>query len=167
MRRREFISLIGGLAVAHPLAAQAQPAKLPTIGFLGAGSQSAWAPMVTAFEQRLSELGWIDGRTVAIQYRWAEGKSDRFGEIAAEFVQRKVDVILTVGSAVAAAKRATTTIPIVFAAALDPVASGFVDSLARPGALGLVLSIQYLLPDQPLYWRSPQGRAAQPAFAAY
>jgi putative ABC transport system substrate-binding protein len=136
------MGLIGVLAVAHPLAAQAQPAKFPTIGFLGAGSQSAWAPMVTAFEQRLRELGWIDGRTVAIQYRWAEGKSDRFGEIAAEFVQLKVDVILTVGSAVAAAKRTTTTIPIVFAAALDPVASGFVDSLSRPGGNVTGLSLQ-------------------------
>jgi putative tryptophan/tyrosine transport system substrate-binding protein len=113
--RRQFISALGGGAVAWPLTARAQPAKLPTIGFLGAGSETAWAPMVSAFDQRLRELGWIDERTVAIVYRWAEGKGERFEKIAAEFVQRRVDVILTVGSAVAATKRATTTIPIVFA----------------------------------------------------
>ena len=142
MRRRDFIRLIGGAAVAQPFALQAQPVKLPTIGFLGASSETAWAPMVSAFDLRLRELGWIDGRTVAIVYRWAEGKSDRYGEIATEFVQLRVDVILTVGSAVAATKRATTTIPIVFAAALDPVASGFVDSLARPGGNVTGLSLQ-------------------------
>ena len=98
--------------------------------------------MVASFEQRLRELGWIDGRTVAIVYRWADGKSDRFGEIATEFVGLKVDVILTAGSAVAAAKRVTSTIPIVFAVAVDPVASGFVDSLARPGGNVTGLSLQ-------------------------
>jgi putative tryptophan/tyrosine transport system substrate-binding protein len=94
------------------------------------------------FERRLRALGWIDGQTVSIVYRWADGKSDRFGEIAAEFVKLKVDVILTAGSAVAAAKQATSTIPIVFAAAVDPVASGFVDSLARPGGNVTGLSLQ-------------------------
>ena len=142
MRRREFIASLGSTAaLTWPRAARAQqPGKI--IGFLGAGGATAWAPMVASFEQRLRELGWVDGRTVAIVYRWADGKSDRFGEIATEFVGLKVDVILTVGSAVAATKRATSTIPIVFAAALDPVASGFVDSLGRPGGNITGLSLQ-------------------------
>ena len=142
MRRREFIvSLIGGVA-AWPLAARAQPAKLPTIGFLGAGGQSAWTHWNAAFVQRLRELGWIQGRTVTIEYRWAEGKTERFREIAAEFARLKVDVIVTVGSAVHAAKEAAPTIPIVFAVAVDPVGSGMVDSLARPGGNVTGVSIQ-------------------------
>jgi putative tryptophan/tyrosine transport system substrate-binding protein len=140
MRRREFITLIGG-AVAWPAVAQAQQ-PFKTIGFLGAGVATAWGPMVGSFEQRLRELGWIDRHTVAIVYRWADGKSDSFGEIATEFVTLKVDAILTVGSAVAATKRATSTIPIIFAVAVDPVASGFVDSLARPGGNVTGLSLQ-------------------------
>jgi putative ABC transport system substrate-binding protein len=142
MKRREFIAGFGSAAVSTwPLGASAQQVG-KTIGFLGAGAATAWAPMVASFEQRLRELGWIDGRTVAIIYRWADGKSDRFGEIAAEFAGLKVDVILTAGSAVTAAKRVTSTIPIVFAVALDPVASGFVDSLARPGGNVTGLSLQ-------------------------
>jgi putative ABC transport system substrate-binding protein len=135
MRRREFITLLGGAAttVARPFAARAQRPKLPTIGFLGASTPSAWTPWVAAFEQRLRELGWIEGRTVAIEYRWAEGRTERFPEIAAEFVRRKVDVIVTSGGALPAAKQATSVIPIVFALATDPVGSGFVASLARPG----------------------------------
>jgi putative ABC transport system substrate-binding protein len=117
-----------------------QPGK--TIGFLGAGAATAWAPMVAGFEQRLGELGWVNGSSVAILYRWADGKSDRFDDIAKEFVKLKVDVILTAGSAVPAAKRATSAIPIVFAVAIDPVASGFVDSLARPGGNVTGLSLQ-------------------------
>ena len=132
MRRREFIEF-SVLALAWPIAARAQPAKLPTIGFLGAGAQSAWTHWTAAFVQRLHELGWIDGRTVTIEYRWANGRSERFREIAVEFVRLKVDVIVTVGSAVPAAKDATSTIPIVFALAVDPIGSGMVDSLARPG----------------------------------
>lgn len=142
MRRRDFIvSLMGG-AAAWPLAARAQPAKLPTIGFLGAGGQSAWTHWNAAFVQRLRELGWIQGRTVTIEYRWAEGKTERFREIAAEFARLKVDVIVTVGSAVHAAKEAAPTIPIVFAVAVDPVGSGMVDSLARPGGNVTGVSIQ-------------------------
>jgi putative tryptophan/tyrosine transport system substrate-binding protein len=142
MRRREFIASLGSAAAsAWPMRAWAQQ-RGKIIGFLGAGAATAWAPMVASFEQRLRELGWIDGRTVAIVYRWADGKSDRFGEIATEFVGLKVDVILTAGSAVAAAKRVTSTIPIVFAAAVDPVASGFVDSLARLGCNVTGLSLQ-------------------------
>jgi putative ABC transport system substrate-binding protein len=134
MQRREFITLLGGTVSAWPLAARAQPAKLPTIGFLGASTPTAWSQWTAAFVQRLRELGWIDGRTVAIEYRWAEGRAERFNEIAGEFVRLKVDVIVTVGSAVPAAMQATSTIPIVFAIAVDPVGTGMVASLARPGA---------------------------------
>ena len=114
-RRREFITLLGGAAAAWPLAARAQQAaKLPTIGFLGTGAPSAWAPWTAAFVQRLHELGWIDGRTVAIQYRWAEGRAERWAEIATEFVRLKVDVIVSGGNAAVAAKQASTVVPIVF-----------------------------------------------------
>ena len=115
---------------------------MPTIGFLGASTPSAWSPWTAAFVQRLRELGWIEGRTVAIEYRWAEGRSERYADIAAEFVRLKVDVIVTVGSAVAAAKQVTSTIPIVFAIAVDPLGSGMVDSLARPGGNATGLSVQ-------------------------
>jgi putative ABC transport system substrate-binding protein len=124
------------------LAARAQQKKLPTIGFLGASTSSNWSHWTAAFVQRLHELGWIEGRTVAIEYRWAEGHSKRFAEIAAEFVQLKVDVIVTVGGAVPAVKEATATIPIVFAIAVDPVGSGLVASLARPGGNVTGLSTQ-------------------------
>ena len=134
MKRREFITLLGGAAVAWPRAARAQQSgKVPTIGYLGGGSinQRAW---VDTFVQRLRELGWIEGRTVAIEFRWGEGRSERSAEIAAEFARLKVDVIVTDGtSSVVAAKHATSVIPIVFAAAGDPVGSGLVASLARPG----------------------------------
>jgi putative tryptophan/tyrosine transport system substrate-binding protein len=134
MQRREFISLLGIAAVTWPLAARAQqPKKLPTIGFLGTSTPSAWSQWTTAFVQRLRELGWVEGGTVAIEYRWAEGRPERYAEIAAEFVRLKVDVIVTVGTAAAAAKQATPVIPIVFAVAADPVGSGLVASLARPG----------------------------------
>jgi ABC transporter substrate binding protein len=141
--RRALISLIGGAAAAWPLAARAQqPAKLPTIGFLGAATPLAWSQWVAALVQRLHELGWIEGRTVAIEYRWAEGRDERYTEIAAEFVRLKVDVIVTSGAAVIAAKRATSVIPIVFAVAVDPVGSGMVASLARPGGNVTGLSVQ-------------------------
>jgi putative ABC transport system substrate-binding protein len=134
MRRREFITLLGGAAAAWPLAARAQQAtKLPTIGFLGAGTPSGWSHWVAALVQRLRELGWIEGRTVAIEYRWAAGRSERYAEIAAEFVRLKVDVMVTSGAAVPAAKQATSVIPIVFATAANPVGTGLVASLARPG----------------------------------
>jgi putative ABC transport system substrate-binding protein len=143
MRRRDFIVALSGAAAAWPLAARAQrPAKPPTIGFLGASTPSGWGHWVTAFERRLRELGWIEGRTVAIEYRWAEGRSERYAEIAAEFVRLKVDVIVTVGSAVLAAKQATSAIPIVFAVAVDPLGSGLVESLARPGGNVTGLSVQ-------------------------
>ena len=134
MRRRDFITLVGGAAAAWPLTARAQQSKkLPAIGFLGTSTPSAWSQWTTAFVQRLRELGWVEGSTVAIEYRWAEGRPERYAEIAAEFVRLKVDVIVTVGTAAAAAKQATPVIPIVFAVAADPVGSGLVASLARPG----------------------------------
>src|SRR5215468_9548813 len=135
IRRREFITLLGGAAAALPLSAQAQqPARLPTIGFLGQSTRSAATEWTAAFVQRLRELGWIEGRTVAIEYRWAQGREERFAEIAAEFVRLKVDVIVTSGTpAVMASKKATSVIPIVFATAGDPVGTGLVASLARPG----------------------------------
>ena len=134
MRRREFITLLGG-AAAWPLAARAQqPTKLPTIGFLGPLASSAMSQWTAAFVQRLRELGWIEGRTVEIEYRWGEGRSERFPEIVAEFVRLKVSVIVTGGTAaVIAAKQATSIIPIVFGSVADPVGTGLVASLARPG----------------------------------
>src|SRR5580704_9300889 len=142
MRRRELISLLGGAAATWSLAARAQPAgKLPTIGFLGADA-SAFSPWTAAFVARLGELGWIEGKTVAIEYRWSEGRSERYAEIAAEFVGLKVDVIVTVGSAVPIVRQATAVIPIVFAVGIDPVGSGLVASLAQPGGNVTGLSIQ-------------------------
>jgi putative tryptophan/tyrosine transport system substrate-binding protein len=143
MRRRNFIALLGGAAAAWPLAARAQqPAKLPTIGFLGTTSALAWSHYVAAFAQRLRELGWVESRTVAIEYRWAEGRSERLTEMAREFVRLKVDVIVTAGSAFLAVKQATSVMPIVFAIADDPVEAGFVASLARPGGNITGLAIQ-------------------------
>jgi putative ABC transport system substrate-binding protein len=115
---------------------------MPTIGVLGTASAAAWSPWTAAFVLRLRELGWIDGRTVAIEYRWANGRNERFAEIAAEFVQLKADVILTSGAAGFAAKQATSTIPILSVILPDPVGSGLVASLARPGGNLTGLSIQ-------------------------
>jgi putative ABC transport system substrate-binding protein len=142
--RRKFLVALGGAAAAWPLAAQAQqPAKMPTIGFLVAGTPSSHGQWVAALVRRLHELGWIEGRTVAIEYRWAESRTERFDEIAAEFVRRKVDVIVTSATAaIMAAKQATSVIPIVFAAAGDPVGTGLVASLARPGGNVTGLSMQ-------------------------
>src|SRR5262249_37084606 len=114
MRRREFIALLGA-AAAWPLAARAQQAgKAPDTGLLGTDA-SSWSAYTAAFSQRLRELGWIDDRTIAIEYRWAEGRSERYAEITAEFVRLKVNVIVTSGIAVAMVKQATSVIPIVFA----------------------------------------------------
>jgi ABC-type uncharacterized transport system substrate-binding protein len=134
MRRRQFFSIVGGVAAAWPFVASAQqPTKSPIVGFLGASTPSAWGPWLAAFVHRLRELGWIDGRTVAIEVRWADGRSERFAEIAVEFVRLKVDVIVTSGAATAAVKQATSAIPIVFMLANDPVVTGIVGSLSRPG----------------------------------
>src|SRR5262249_6873637 len=134
MKRRAFISLLGG-AAAWPLAARAQQtAKLPTIGLMVPSTPLIESQRVAAFLQRLRQLGWIENRNVAIEYRWAEGRSERFVEIATEFVQLKVDLIVASTTlAVIAAKQATAIIPIVIATANDPVGTGLVASLARPG----------------------------------
>ena len=141
--RREFIVTLGGAAAAWPLVARAQqPGSRPIIGILGTATASAWSNYTAPFVQRLLELGWIEGRTVTIEYRWAAGRNERFAEIAAEFVQLKVDVIVTTGGAVVAAKQATSVIPIVFAIASDPIGDGLVASLARPGGNATGLSGQ-------------------------
>jgi putative ABC transport system substrate-binding protein len=143
MRRREFITLLGGAAAAWPLATRAQqPAKVPIIGLLVAGTPASHGQWVAALVQRLRELGWIEGRTIAIEYRWSEGRNERLAEIAADFVRLKVDVIVTHSAAqVLALKQATSVIPIVFVTTIDPVGSGLVDSLGRPGgnATGFLL----------------------------
>ena len=133
--RRTFMAVASGGLLAAPLAAAAQqPPKLPTIGYLGPLTASAQSTWTAAFVQRMREHGWFEGRTITIEYRWAEGRSERFAEIAAEFVRLKVVVIVTGGTAgVIAAKQATSVIPIVFAVAGDPVGTGLVASLARPG----------------------------------
>ena len=140
--RREFIALLVGAAAAWPLVARAQSAKLPTIGFLGTASASSWGQWTAAFVGRLRELGWTEGRTVRIEYRWADGSTERFAGIAAELVRLNVDIIVTSGTAVPAAKGATSTIPIVFAMALDPLGAGLVANLARPGGNVTGLSLQ-------------------------
>jgi ABC-type uncharacterized transport system substrate-binding protein len=133
VQRRDFVTLLGGVA-AWPLAARAQQPSMPVIGFLGPNSPSDATEWVAAFEQRLRELGWIEGRTITIDYRWVEGRTERFAEIAAEFVRLKVNVVVTSGTpAVMALQQATSLIPIVFATAGDPVNTGLVASLARPG----------------------------------
>ena len=146
MRRRDLIAALGSAAATWPFAARAQqPAKLPSIGFMGQTTRSVAGEWTAAFVQRLRELGWIDGHNVAIEYRWGEGRNERFAEIAAEFVRLKVDVIVTSGtSQVLAAKQATSVIPIVFATAGDPVGTGLVTSLARPGGNVTGLSNQML-----------------------
>jgi putative ABC transport system substrate-binding protein len=139
LRRREFITLLGGAAATWPLAAGAeQAANLPTIGLLVSGTPSSHREWVAAFVRRLRELHWIEGRTVAIEIRWAEGRNERLAEIAAEFVRRKVDVIVTS----ATPPKATSVISIVFAALGDPVGAGLVESLARPGGNATGLSLQ-------------------------
>jgi putative ABC transport system substrate-binding protein len=142
LRRRDFVTLLSGTAVGWPLAALAQQTRLPTIGYLGTGTPSSHGEWRAAFVQRLRELGWTEGRTVVLETRWAEGRSERFPEIMAEFVRIKVDVIVTTGAALLAAKGAASAIPIVFAIAADPVGSGLVASLAQPGGNVTGLSLQ-------------------------
>jgi len=144
MRRREFITLFSGAAAAWPVWARAQQAnKLPIVAFFSPNTRSVASPWTAAFVERLREVGWIEGRTIAIEYRWGEGRGDRTAEVVAEFVRLKPHVIVTHGQLnIVAAKEATSAIPIVFALATDPVASGFVASLARPGGNATGLSIQ-------------------------
>jgi ABC-type uncharacterized transport system substrate-binding protein len=143
MKRREFITLVGGTVIAWPLAARAQQrGRLPTIGFLGAPTLIGGRGWLEAFVQRMRELGWIEGQTIVIEVRWGEGRAERYSALAAEFVRLKVDVIVTSGAAVVAAKQATSIIPIVFPAAPDPLGSNLVASLARPGGNVTGLSMQ-------------------------
>jgi ABC-type uncharacterized transport system substrate-binding protein len=143
VKRREFIMLLGGAAAVWPLTAGAQQPAMPVIGYLGANTPSAESQRIAAFVRRLRELGWIDGRNIAIEYRWAEGRPERAAEIAAEFVRLKVDAFVTYGTVpVMAAKQATSIIPIVFAVAGDPVGTGLVASLARPGGNVTGVSLQ-------------------------
>src|SRR5947209_5174030 len=132
-----------GGAAAWPRAARGQQsAKLPTIGYLGPNTRSVDGPRIDAFLQRLRELGWLDGRTMTIEYRWAEGRNEHLADMAAELVRRKVDVIFTSATPpTIAAKQATSIIPIVFAAVGDPVGAGVVDSLSRPGGNTTGLSL--------------------------
>jgi putative ABC transport system substrate-binding protein len=142
MRRRELIILIGQAAAVWPIAAFAQQAKkLPVVGFLQHNAAGA-RPWAAAFEQRLHELGWIEGRTVAILYRWSEGRPERVAEIAREFVEQKVDVVVAYGSAAVALKKSTASIPIVFAPANDPVGIGLIANLSQPGGNVTGISFQ-------------------------
>jgi putative ABC transport system substrate-binding protein len=142
--RRRFISALGGVSVAWSLAARAQqPGRLPVIGYLGPSSPQNKGPNTAAFLQRLRDLDWVEGRTITIEHRWAEGRPERVVEIAAEFVRLRVDIIVATASNDAIAmKKATSVIPIVFAVSGDPVGTGLVATLARPGGNVTGLSIQ-------------------------
>jgi putative tryptophan/tyrosine transport system substrate-binding protein len=140
-KRREFITLLSG-AAAWPIAARAQQPAMPVVGYIDGPSPGPYVAFVATFRHGLKEAGYVEGRNVAIEFRWAEGRSERYAEIAAEFVRLKVDVIITSGIAVPALTQATSVIPIVFAVAVDPLGSGLVASLSRPGGNVTGLSAQ-------------------------
>jgi putative ABC transport system substrate-binding protein len=142
LRRREFVTLLGGAAFVYPFAARAQPSdQLRRVAVLGP-TPALWGVWLAGFAERLRELGWIEERTIAIEYRWSEGRSERVAEAAADFVRQKPDAIVTYGGAVPAFKQATTSIPIVFAIAVDPLGFGLVDNLSHPGGNVTGLSVQ-------------------------
>jgi len=144
VKRREFITLLGGAAAAWPVGASAQPTRLPIIGFLGVTTPAVWSQWTAAFVGRLSELFWMDGRTVAIEYRWTDGRNERLTAIVAEFVRLKVDVVVTAGpAAVIAAREAMPATPIVFAIVGDPVGTGLVASIGRPSGTVTGMSMQH------------------------
>ena len=145
MKRREFIALLGGAAAAWPLAARAQ-SKIPRIGFMGNSTAALEANLVDAFREGLRELGYEEGRNIVIEYRWADGKYERFPALVAELIAAKVEVIVTAGTPAAlAVKKATTTVPLVMVAVGDPVGTGLVPSLARPG--GNLTGLSSVAPD--------------------